>query len=286
MPAFIFFVWICTIYFWCLLISSMHTWTWHSIRQVHSKIFKFCWGIKSMIFETFFKLQTNCLYKVYQTKTCVGWKEQNQSLVSSSYQLCLRVVRNEAGLCILWQSRGFLSWWISGLLRYWYVFQVWGWWGCTELQRVFEEIKTTWLPGVQWSTALMGKASQEAAEMFWDKKRWDQISISLLVLFALPSNLHYLLHCESNQACILKFSFGSDKFLSNALITTYMKTKSVQNGWGVFNAMNSWDSTSWNSLLSGSHDPGTYDQWDNDWESSARCLQKILGLMFTILLAF
>ena len=69
------------------------------------------------------------------------------------------------------------------------------------------------------------------------------------------------IHCESSHACIIKFSFGSDKFLSNAIITTYMKTKSVQNGWGVFNAMNSWYSTSWNSLLCGPHDLETYDQW-------------------------
>ena len=37
--------------------------------NAHSKIFKFCWGIKSMISKTCFKLQTNCLYKAYQTET-------------------------------------------------------------------------------------------------------------------------------------------------------------------------------------------------------------------------
>ncbi|XVF34990.1 hypothetical protein REPUB_Repub18cG0106200 [Reevesia pubescens] len=133
-----------------------------------------------------------------------------------------------------------------------------------DAQRVFEAIKVTNV--VAWSSMInclggQGK-SQEAADMFClmrhQKVRPNQLTFASIVCTA--SNLGDLHYCQSIHACIIKFGFESDKFLSNALITMYMKIKSVQNGWRVFNGMSLWDSTSWNSLLSGPHDSETYDQ--------------------------
>ncbi|KAK6273567.1 hypothetical protein POUND7_010650 [Theobroma cacao] len=133
-----------------------------------------------------------------------------------------------------------------------------------DAQRVFEAIK---VPNVvAWTSMIncldgQGK-SQEAAEMFClmrqKEVRPNQLTFASIVRTA--SNFSDLHYCQSIHACILKFGFESDKFLSNALITMYMKMKSVQNGWEVFNAMSSWDSTSWNSLLSGPRDCETYHQ--------------------------
>ncbi|XWS09755.1 hypothetical protein CRYUN_Cryun39dG0016500 [Craigia yunnanensis] len=74
------------------------------------------------------------------------------------------------------------------------------------------------------------------------------------------TNLGDRFYCEGIHACILKYGFESENFLSNALIAMYMKIRSVQNGWQVFKEMSSWNSDSWNALLSGPHDDKTCDQ--------------------------
>ncbi|EOY12237.1 Pentatricopeptide repeat superfamily protein, putative [Theobroma cacao] len=103
---------------------------------------------------------------------------------------------------------------------------------------------------------------QEAAEMFCLMRRKgvspNQHTFSSIAGAA--TNLGDQFFCEGIHACIIKYGFESENVLSNALISMYMKIRSVQNGWQVFKEMSSWDLASWNALLSGPHDDKTCDQ--------------------------
>ncbi|XP_055818858.1 pentatricopeptide repeat-containing protein At3g24000, mitochondrial-like [Solanum dulcamara] len=63
--------------------------------------------------------------------------------------------------------------------------------------------------------------------------------------------------CKSIHACVYKFSFDSEEYVSNALIAMYMKFGSVLDGYRIFSSLSNRDIISWNSLLSGFHDNGT-----------------------------
>ncbi|KAH1032538.1 hypothetical protein J1N35_044712 [Gossypium stocksii] len=103
---------------------------------------------------------------------------------------------------------------------------------------------------------------QEAAELF-SLMRCKGVSPNqhtFASIAGVAANLGDRLYCEGVHACILKHGFESEIILGNALIAMYMKIRSVQNGWQVFKEMSSWNSASWNSLLSGSHNGKTCDR--------------------------
>ncbi|KAK1549855.1 hypothetical protein Q3G72_008975 [Acer saccharum] len=77
---------------------------------------------------------------------------------------------------------------------------------------------------------------------------------------AAATNLGDRLYCEGIHSCIVKHGFESDNFICNALVTMYMKSNSVNNGWRVFKAMSFRNLASWNTLLSGIPDSETCDQ--------------------------
>ncbi|XP_022733724.1 pentatricopeptide repeat-containing protein At2g01510, mitochondrial-like isoform X2 [Durio zibethinus] len=103
---------------------------------------------------------------------------------------------------------------------------------------------------------------QEAATMFclMRHKGVSPNQHTFASIIGAASNMGDQFYCEGIHACILKYGFESENFLSNALIAMYMKIRSVQNGWQVFKEMNSWNSASWNALLSGTCDDKTCDQ--------------------------
>ncbi|GMI97383.1 Mitochondrial Editing Factor 13 [Hibiscus trionum] len=100
---------------------------------------------------------------------------------------------------------------------------------------------------------------QEAAELFC-LMRHEGVSPNqhtFVSIASVAANLGDQFFCEGIHACILKYGFESEIVLSNALISMYMKIRSVQNGWHVFKEMSSWDLASWNALLSGFHSDKT-----------------------------
>ena len=83
------------------------------------------------------------------------------------------------------------------------------------------------------------------------------IFASLISAAASLGDNHY---GESIHACVCKYGFKSDILISNAFVTMYMKTQSVENGWQFFKAMMIENLASRNNLLSGFCDTETCDQ--------------------------
>lgn len=83
------------------------------------------------------------------------------------------------------------------------------------------------------------------------------IFASLISAAASLGDNHY---GESIHACVCKYGFESDILISNAFVTMYMKTQSVENGWQFFKAMMIENLASRNNLLSGFCDTETCDQ--------------------------
>lgn len=124
--------------------------------------------------------------------------------------------------------------------------------------KVFQRIRSPKI--VAWSAMIhclhQQGQSQEAAEMFC-LMRHSGVSpneFTLASLISASTSLGYWKYSESIHACAYKYGFQSDNFISNALVTMYMKTGFVNNGWKVFNAMSIRDTASLNALLSGFHD--------------------------------
>lgn len=130
--------------------------------------------------------------------------------------------------------------------------------------KVFERIKNPKV--VAWSTIIncldQQGQSQEAAEMFCLMRRTDVTpnEYTLASIISAATSLANWKYGESIHACVYKYGLESDNFISSALVTMYMKTGCVHNGWQAFNTMNVRDIASWNALLSGFHDNKTSDQ--------------------------
>ncbi|XP_059433213.1 pentatricopeptide repeat-containing protein At4g39530-like [Corylus avellana] len=130
--------------------------------------------------------------------------------------------------------------------------------------KVFERIKNPKI--VAWSTMIncldQQGQSQEAAEMFCLMRRTGVTpnEYTLASIISAANSLGNWKYGDSIHACVYKHGLESDNFISSALVTMYMKTGCVHNGWQVFNTMNVRDIASWNALLSGFHDNKTFDQ--------------------------
>ncbi|KAI3900109.1 hypothetical protein MKW98_001009 [Papaver atlanticum] len=113
---------------------------------------------------------------------------------------------------------------------------------------------------VAWSTMIACLDQQgktfEVTKLFADMGkaclRPNQYTFASVV--SASTNLSDLRYGKSVHACIYKSGFDSDKSVSNALITMYMKSGSVQDGFRVFEAMKDRDVISWNAFLSGFHE--------------------------------
>ncbi|GAV68300.1 PPR domain-containing protein/PPR_2 domain-containing protein/PPR_3 domain-containing protein/DYW_deaminase domain-containing protein [Cephalotus follicularis] len=104
--------------------------------------------------------------------------------------------------------------------------------------------------------------SEEAVRLFHQMRcagvRPNQFSLASIVSAATDlGDLHF---GGSIHACICKCGFEFDSSVSNALVSMYMKNGCVRDGIKVFEAMKSWDSVSWNALLSGFHNSDTCNQ--------------------------
>ncbi|KAI3979570.1 hypothetical protein MKX01_001762, partial [Papaver californicum] len=113
---------------------------------------------------------------------------------------------------------------------------------------------------VAWSTMIacldqQGK-TYELTKLFagMGKARLRPNQYTLASVVSASTNLSDLRYGKSVHACICKSGLDSDKSVSNALITMYMKSGSVQDGFRVFEAMEDRDSISWNAFLSGFHE--------------------------------
>ena len=129
---------------------------------------------------------------------------------------------------------------------------------------VFQRIKNPKI--VAWSAMIhclhQQGQSQEAAEMFC-LMRHAGVSpneFTLASIISAATSLGNRQYSESIHACVYKYGFQSDNFLSNSLVTMYMKTGYAHNGWKVFNTMSVRVTASWNALLSGFHDNRACDQ--------------------------
>lgn len=119
---------------------------------------------------------------------------------------------------------------------------------------------------VSWSAIIACLDQQglnyEAANLFNDMRRIgarpNQFTLASLVCTA--TALDDLQYGNSIHACIWKSGFESHNSVSNALVTMYMKSGSIEDGFRVFDAMMEQDLVSWNSLLSGFHDGDSCDQ--------------------------
>ncbi|XVE50730.1 hypothetical protein DITRI_Ditri01bG0187000 [Diplodiscus trichospermus] len=103
---------------------------------------------------------------------------------------------------------------------------------------------------------------QEAANMFclMRRKGVSPNQHTFASIAGAATNLGDRFYCEGVHACIVKYGFESEIFLTNALIAMYMRVRSVQSGWQVFREMSSWNLDTWNALLSGPDDDKTCDQ--------------------------
>lgn len=116
---------------------------------------------------------------------------------------------------------------------------------------------------VAWSAMITGLDQQghgqEAAELFHLMRRKgvrpNQFTLSSLVSTA--TNMGDLRYGQSIHGCICKYGFESDNLVSNPLIMMYMKSRCVEDGNKVFEAMTNPDLVSWNALLSGFYDSQT-----------------------------
>nr|POF18371.1 pentatricopeptide repeat-containing protein, mitochondrial [Quercus suber] len=121
--------------------------------------------------------------------------------------------------------------------------------------KVFQRIRGPKIAA--WSAMIhclhQGGQSQEAAEMFCLMRHSGVLpnEFTLASLISVATSLGYWKYSESIHACAYKYGFQSDNFISNALVTMYMKTGFVNNGWKVFSAMSIRDTASLNALLSG-----------------------------------
>ncbi|VVA10391.1 PREDICTED: pentatricopeptide [Prunus dulcis] len=133
--------------------------------------------------------------------------------------------------------------------------------------KVFGRIKNPKI--VAWSTMISCLDQQgrslEAAEMFCQMRhtnlRPNQFTLASMVTAA--KNLGDWHYGESIHACVFKYGFESDNYVSNALVTMYMKVGSVQKGWHAFNQMPVLDTASWNFLLCGIYDSENCDHGPN-----------------------
>ncbi|KAF9615411.1 hypothetical protein IFM89_023072 [Coptis chinensis] len=113
---------------------------------------------------------------------------------------------------------------------------------------------------VSWSAMITCLDQQglnyEAAKLFNRMRqtglRPNQFTLASVVCTA--SALDDLQYGDCVHACVMKLGFELDNSVSNALITMYMKARSIQDGCRVFDSMMGQDLVSWNSLLSGFHD--------------------------------
>ncbi|OVA11779.1 Pentatricopeptide repeat [Macleaya cordata] len=90
------------------------------------------------------------------------------------------------------------------------------------------------------------------AEMGKKGMRPNQYTLASVV--SATADMSDLRYGKSIHACIWKLGFDSDNSVSNALVTMYMKTGSVQDGCRVFEDMKDRDLVSWNAFLSGFHE--------------------------------
>ncbi|XP_073035690.1 pentatricopeptide repeat-containing protein At2g03880, mitochondrial-like [Primulina eburnea] len=130
--------------------------------------------------------------------------------------------------------------------------------------KVFKGIKDPDI--VAWSS-IIGVLDQqgqkeEAAKLFCLMRhsgvRPNQFTFASIISAA--TDLGDLKYGKSIHACAHKFGFDYDDLVSNALISMYMKFRSIYDGYDIFNRMTKWDVVSWNALLSGFHDEKTSDQ--------------------------
>ncbi|CBI27939.3 unnamed protein product, partial [Vitis vinifera] len=138
---------------------------------------------------------------------------------------------------------------------------------CESLQCARQVLEEMPIQDVQqWNQKLSSANSpyplQEAVQLFYlmrhTRIRLNQfIFASLISAAASLGDNHY---GESIHACVCKYGFESDILISNAFVTMYMKTQSVENGWQFFKAMMIENLASRNNLLSGFCDTETCDQ--------------------------
>ncbi|KAK6128159.1 hypothetical protein DH2020_038099 [Rehmannia glutinosa] len=130
--------------------------------------------------------------------------------------------------------------------------------------KVFKTMKNPDI--VAWSSVIsvldQQGLTEEAAKLFRVMRhsgmRPNQFTLSSLVSSA--TDLGNLRYGQSIHACAHKFGFESDDLVSNALVAMYMKLRSTNDGYLIFNKMANRDVISWNALLSGFHDDETSDQ--------------------------
>ncbi|GFQ02264.1 pentatricopeptide repeat-containing protein at4g13650 [Phtheirospermum japonicum] len=124
--------------------------------------------------------------------------------------------------------------------------------------KLFKTIKSPDI--VAWSSIISVADQQgqkeEAAKLFNLMRHFgvrpNEFTLSSLVSAA--TDLGDLRYGQSIHACAHKFGFDSDNLVSNALVSMYMKFRSTNDGYLIFNKMANRDVISWNALLSGFHD--------------------------------
>lgn len=124
--------------------------------------------------------------------------------------------------------------------------------------KVFSQIKSPDV--VTWSAIIScleqqgkeEKATELFSMMMSSGIRPNQFTFTSIITAA--KELGDLQYSQSLHACVHKYGFANETLVNNALITMYMKNKSLDDGLRIFNTTNHQDLVSWNAVLSGFHD--------------------------------
>ncbi|KAL8155555.1 pentatricopeptide repeat-containing protein At3g09040, mitochondrial-like [Apium graveolens] len=118
---------------------------------------------------------------------------------------------------------------------------------------------------VTWSAMIdclaQNEREYEAAELFSSMKRAglspNQYTVASLASVATRLGV---LYCKTIHAYVYKYGFETDNVICNAMITMYLGLGLFKDSYHVFSGMSHRDVVSWNSLLSGFNNKGTFDQ--------------------------